>query len=196
MIPRKQVGRRVEKLRNKLTLSQPEFAQLLGLELPKGRSTVNNWEQGAVQIKSDDLTLISQKTGYSVDWLLGLVDDSNYSNDETIRLISDYTGLSTEAVERLHNLDKGNQAVLSSLIENGMTGALDAVDTALMACDSVTVEASPVSNDLCFDEHGSPFMKLSPENTIKYFVKLAGEIFAGVVGIVVNEKRMKEGKGK
>lgn len=103
MSGRKIVGRMIEKLRvKKLNLSQPEFAELLGMELPKGRSTVNNWEQGVVQIKSDDLTLISQKTGYSVDWLLGLVDENNYSNDETIRLISDYTGLSTEAVTVLH----------------------------------------------------------------------------------------------
>lgn len=100
---RKIVGQRIERLRvDILNLSQPEFAKLLGLDLPKGRSTVNNWEQGAIQVKSDDLTLISQKTGVTTDWLLGLADENNYSNDETVRLISEYTGLSTEAVKQLN----------------------------------------------------------------------------------------------
>ncbi len=38
----------------------------------------------------------------SVDSLLGLIPESNHSTDEMIRLVSDYTGLSTEAVTALH----------------------------------------------------------------------------------------------
>ena len=131
---RKIVSQRIEKLRlKKLKLSQVEFAQVLGLELPKGRSTINNWEQGAVQVKSDDLTLIAQKCGVSTDWLLGVVDENNYTNDETIRLISEHTGLSTEAVNALHgsayDLDRGGITVTVSSAPTQERRVVDALLT-------------------------------------------------------------------
>ena len=53
---RKLVNKRIEELRTeKLHITQTEFAVLLGMDPKKGRSTVNNWEQGGIQVKSDDL---------------------------------------------------------------------------------------------------------------------------------------------
>lgn len=83
-------------------MSGEEFAEALGLEGKNRRSTINNWESGANNVKADDIENICRKFNVSADWLLGIADENNYTNDETIKLISDYTGLSTEAVRHLH----------------------------------------------------------------------------------------------
>lgn len=205
MIPRKQVGRQIEKLRKKQNLSQPEFAQLLGMELPKGRSTVNNWEQGAIQVKSDDLALISQKTGYSVDWLLGLVDENNYSNDETIRLISDYTGLSTEAVSVLHEYKehqitaqaKALDLLLSSREGKAALGSIFLYLTrnydAFSMPQGVPVDASEssdTSKSVVLWERGNPKEELLVENLSELFMLNIQRELGKL------RDKMKEGEGK
>lgn len=98
---RSEVSKRIEYLRKEvLKVTQQDFAEKLG----KGRSTVNNWEQGAIQIKSDDLTLIATEYEVPSDWLLGIKPLDDYSFDSDIQQISNYTGLSTKAVEFLHTL--------------------------------------------------------------------------------------------
>ncbi len=103
---RKIVNKQIEKLRKEhLKLTQPEFAKKLGMEEKKGRSTINNWESGSVQVKSDDLILISEKTGVSTDWLLGR--ETKPSLIEDIQAAADLTGLSVEAISYLHYLKEG-----------------------------------------------------------------------------------------
>lgn len=97
---RKTVNQRINALRNQLNMTQPEFAKKLGLEGTKGRSTINNWETGNIQVKSDDLILISKTFGVSTDWLLGR--ESHPSLVEAIDNASKTTGLSTEAIKVLH----------------------------------------------------------------------------------------------
>ena len=96
----KTVNKRIAELRDILGLSQSEFAEKLGITEKKGRSTVNNWETGGIQVKSDDLILISETFNVSTDWLLGR--ESNPSAVETISSASEFTGLSYEAIELLH----------------------------------------------------------------------------------------------
>lgn len=97
MVERKEVGKRINEYREKyLHMTQADFAVELGMEEKRGRSTINNWEQGQVQIKSDDLTNISKTFGVSVDWLLGLSDCPVI--DEDIKAAHKVTGLSEKAL--------------------------------------------------------------------------------------------------
>ena len=101
---RKIVNRRINELRETLGLSQPEFAKKLGLDEKKGRSTVNNWETGNIQVKSDDLILISEKCNVSTDWLLGR--ETKPSLVEAIANASELTGLSKEAIKVLNLINR------------------------------------------------------------------------------------------
>lgn len=104
MVARKIVSERIEYLRTKiLQISQTEFAERLHLQTANPRSTVNNWETGDVQVKSDVLTLIAKTFNVSTDWLLGLRPESNLSMNEDIAAAAAYTGLRDQAIVSLHN---------------------------------------------------------------------------------------------
>lgn len=107
MAGRKIVNKRIEAVRKKRDLTQLKFADALGLTGTKARSKVNNWEQGACQIKSEDLIRIAKTFNVSADYLLG------FTNDETIEpniknaiLV---TGLSEQAIANIRSL-KGRKA--------------------------------------------------------------------------------------
>ncbi|MBQ9662148.1 MAG: helix-turn-helix transcriptional regulator [Oscillospiraceae bacterium] len=100
---RLEINERIGKLRVRLGLSGKEFGEKLEVK----RSTVNNWETGGYNVKADDIVNICKTFGVSADWLLGLAPENQYSRDDTVKMISEYTGLSTVAVERLHKLQHG-----------------------------------------------------------------------------------------
>lgn len=95
---------RIERLRKDLNMTQPEFAEALGMEGKKGRSTINNWESGANKIKDNDLKHIAQTFGVSSDWLLGLVGIDEKKPSTEIRAMRDYTGLNDSALNLFHLL--------------------------------------------------------------------------------------------
>ena len=96
MVERKDVGKRINLFRDHLHMTQEAFAVQLGMEEKRGRSTVNNWEQGKIQVKSDDLTHIGVTFGVSVDYLLGL-SETMYI-DEDMKVAHKVTGLSEKAL--------------------------------------------------------------------------------------------------
>lgn len=108
------IQNRIGMLRADLELSQPAFAERLGMDRVKGRSTINNWESGANKIKADDLKKIAQTFGVNADWLLGLSDVK--SVDENIQTACKITGLSQRAVDALLAMEGYKREYLSSLI--------------------------------------------------------------------------------
>ena len=61
------IGKRIRLLRESVPdRTQADFARLLGVS----RGAVGNWELGQ-GIKRENLVLVSQKTGASLDWLMG-----------------------------------------------------------------------------------------------------------------------------
>ena len=96
---RKAINIRIEELRKAKDLTQEQFAVALGMEKERGRSTVNNWEQGIVQVKSDDIALIASTFNVSADYLLGL--SNNMTSDKDLDFVCKYTGLTVEAVEAI-----------------------------------------------------------------------------------------------
>lgn len=73
----------------------------------------------------DTIMKICKNCGISADWLLGLVDETNYSPEQVVKEMATYTGLSTDAIYYLHSwkvneyagmFDLGNAELISRLI--------------------------------------------------------------------------------
>ena len=80
--------------------SQAAFANALGIS----RQTVGFWLSGDRVPDAANLLIISKTTGKSVEWLLGKAPMEKQTSDQTLRLVSEYTGLSESAVTILHRL--------------------------------------------------------------------------------------------
>ena len=89
--------KRFDKLRG--SRSNTEFAAFLGLS----RQTVGFYLNGDRVPDFNSLIIIAQKCQVPVDYLLGLSDTKSYDAD--LQAVCKYTGLSGEAVERLHEPD-------------------------------------------------------------------------------------------
>ena len=76
------------------------FAKSIGVS----RDSVNNWLSGKSDIRLNDLVAISKKYNKSVDYLLGLSKYPTLKQDE--KQAAAYTGLSTNAVAVLHDLEE------------------------------------------------------------------------------------------
>lgn len=76
------------------------FSRALGIS----RQTVGFWLSGDRVPDAANLLIISEKTGKSVEWLLGKAPMEKQTADQTLRLVSEYTGLSEAAVTVLHKL--------------------------------------------------------------------------------------------
>lgn len=80
--------------------STTEFASALGIS----RQTVGYWLNGKRAPDADSLATISKKMGVSVDWLLGLVNVNNPTNNDSTKNISNSLGLSSATVDRLFEI--------------------------------------------------------------------------------------------
>lgn len=151
MYERKIVNKRIEDLReNILHITQRDFAVLLGMDPNKGRSTVNNWEQGAVQVKSDDLEKIARLVPVSADWLLGRSDVWRINED--LQEIHSTTGLSEDAIIKLIQISRGKDGntfplIISAIIENKNAEFFLSLLSALIALDGAP-DPTPVEVDI------------------------------------------------
>ena len=105
------------------------FAKSIGTS----RDSVNNWLQGKSDIRLNDLVAISEKYGWSVDYLLGLADSPTRSGSK--QAAEEYTGLSPEAVDNIRYLKEDVSSLLPELgIDPGslMPGSIDAMSNVLV----------------------------------------------------------------
>ena len=109
---RLEINNRIGKLRSELGLSGREFAEKLGVT----RSTVNNWETGGYNVKADDIEKICSTFSVSADWLIGISDVKN--PETSVQAIHNYTGLSEQAIEVLHNMNSEYRTALMPLFED------------------------------------------------------------------------------
>ncbi len=115
MTERKIVSRRIEAYRKDvLHMTQEEFGVALGMDKARGRSMVNNWEQGDAQLKSDALYKIGSTFGVSVDYLLGLSDNPTVSED--LKTAIKVTRLSERAIESLKQF--AGPGIISKFLED------------------------------------------------------------------------------
>lgn len=101
-------------------------------DLKVSRPTISNWLNGKCVPDQAAALRIAEHYNVSVNWLQGLSD--NPTTDTSIEAICNYTGLSQEAVEALHNhntnndptyiifpeFEKGICAVMSQLFEQNI----------------------------------------------------------------------------
>lgn len=80
--------------------NQAAFAQALGIS----RQTIGFWLSGERVPDAANLLVISEKTGKSVEWLLGKAPAEKQTADQQLRAASEYTGLSEKAVKLLHSM--------------------------------------------------------------------------------------------
>ncbi len=103
------LGTRIMKLRGDKT--QQQLADALNVS----RSLVKAWENDDRPVRSDDLVKLSSLFGVSCDYLLGLVDEDNATNDEKLRAVSEYTGLSNDAIISILNFRKFEPKAVEAL---------------------------------------------------------------------------------
>ena len=107
-----EIGQRIMILRGGET--QEEVAKAIGVS----REIIQHWERGTRHIKAGHLCALAKHFGKSVDYIVGLVDESNSTNDEKLRAASEYTGLSNTAVSRLRELSEYIKAHPAGFVQN------------------------------------------------------------------------------
>ena len=91
--------------------TQEEFGNRLGLS----RNTIAQYLNGHRIPDSITLKQICERCNVSADWLLGLSDVKKPDTD--LKAVCEYTGLSEEAVNQLHSLNKTDIADVKSFID-------------------------------------------------------------------------------
>ena len=71
-------------------------------ETKLARTGVAEYMNGNRLPKADTLMILSQYFHVSCDYLLGLTDEHNSTDDEDVRSITEYTGLNNDAIIALH----------------------------------------------------------------------------------------------
>lgn len=91
------LGARIKECRTKLNISQKDIAK----ELNYTQSAFSQYENDTREPSLTDLKRIALKLNTTTDYLLGLTESRSLK--QSVREISDYTGLSDEAISVLHS---------------------------------------------------------------------------------------------
>lgn len=96
---------RLYAIRENKGLSRQKVADDLGIS----RASLEYYEKGKRTPDINTIELIAEYFGISIDYLLGVTDCQSYDTD--IRQICDYTGLSEDVIELLHENKKKHKYV-------------------------------------------------------------------------------------
>ena len=96
MLSNKTIGERLKECRKAKKENQEDLAKLLNVQ----RQIISYYETGARTPNIEDLAILAKHFDTTVDYLIGLSDVK--SPDIEVKSICDYTGLSEEAINRLH----------------------------------------------------------------------------------------------
>lgn len=92
------LGEKIKEIRKEHNLNQSEFGELFGLT----QNTITNIENDKRFPTYEILIEIAKRFNISVDYLLGLSEAK--TNDIELKAICDYTGLSEDVIENLHDI--------------------------------------------------------------------------------------------
>ncbi|MCI1478089.1 MAG: helix-turn-helix domain-containing protein [Clostridium beijerinckii] len=97
------LGNRIKTLRLEANLTQEEFGKPYSLK----KSTVSQYESGSSRPDDELKKRIALDYNVSLDWLMGLSDIRNYTEDPNITIAlhsdTDYDDLPKEALEEINN---------------------------------------------------------------------------------------------
>lgn len=105
------IGEKLKEIRESINMNKKEFAQYLGLKY----TTYNNYETEAREPASDFLILISEKFDVSIDYLLGLKEESE--------ILHSYQLKSTEYeyIKKYRTLDPSGQEHVNAVLDHETT---------------------------------------------------------------------------
>ena len=114
------IGSKLREIREATGMNKKEFAQYLGLKY----TTYNNYETEAREPASDFLILISEKFDVSIDYLLGLKDESEILHSYQLKA-GEY-----EHIKKYRSLDPYGQETVNYILdrEAARTAALNEKD--------------------------------------------------------------------
>lgn len=110
MIDNKKTGSKLEALRKEKKETQADVAKLLGVQ----RQVISYYETGTRPPNVEDLAILADHYNTTVDYLIGRTETKTVEED--IQMVCNYTGLSEDAIKRLHNCNEDTIKVLSYLI--------------------------------------------------------------------------------
>lgn len=112
------IGDKLKELRQSFGMNKKEFANLIGLKY----TTYNNYEIGAREPASDFLIMISNKFDISIDYLMGLTNDTRKPIER--RISSDESTL----LESYASLDAYGKDLVNTIIEKELLRILNQRD--------------------------------------------------------------------
>ncbi len=110
-----------------------QLKEYLGVSI----QAINQYKMGTAYPKTENLIKIADFFGISVDYLLGLTGVPN--RDTSIQAVHDVTGLSADAIVKLHDLYEKNpetsfSEIISLMIEDDNAEFFLAVISSLLSC--------------------------------------------------------------
>lgn len=96
----KAIGRRIKSLRKERGLNQTEFGKMFNMS----QNDITNIENGKKTISFEALLSIAECFGVSTDYIIK--ENSQRGDNPKLQYICDYTNLSSETIEKLHNAPK------------------------------------------------------------------------------------------
>lgn len=195
------LGMHIGQLRVKKGETQRELAIAIGVE----KDTINRWESAKRGIKAQDIAKLAQHFNVSADYLLGISEIATVNTD--IKMIHDYTGLSTEAIKNLRFLsfkkDK-DRYLLGGFTVNDYCTPISFLDRVLSdkklpsICSTFAKTVKGLKNsDLLYEYFGIDKSKLTKSDPIsirentnalgKLQLTYVKEIFSDMLGRIANE---------
>ena len=195
------LGMRIGQLRVKKGETQRELAIAIGVE----KDTINRWESAKRGIKAQDIAKLAQHFNVSADYLLGISEIATVNTD--IKMIHDYTGLSTEAINNLRFLSFKNgkdRYLLGGFTVNDYCTPISFLDRVLSdkelpsICSTFAKTIKGLENsDLLYEYFGIDKSKLTKSDPISISKKTialgvlqlthAKEIFSDMLGRIAHD---------
>ena len=147
-------------------------------------------------ISADILIAYSKKFNVSTDYLLGLTN-SKELNKPNLRSACDFTGLSSDSIRRIHNINSEEKSILDKLISKYNLLCCLADIKQLLAYYALSPEVYVTFKERAYSNAGHPIDK-ELEDTINneyirdFFNQKAINSFTDIVANIVNDDSLKQ----
>ncbi len=108
-----EIGKRIKAIRENKGISQKDAARQIGIQ----QSTLSKYERGIQNPRFQELCLMADWFGVSVDYLLCRTEIPSIPTDGKLQAAAEYTKLSEGALQQLNILEPQMAKVLSMLLE-------------------------------------------------------------------------------
>lgn len=165
---------RLKSLRNAAKLNQTELGEKLNCQ----RTRIADLERGKSTPTIEDITILCKTFNVSSDYLLGISDIA--TTDTELKEVCEYTGLSEDAIEQLHELEPQNSDIINYLLgDDVLVSAIDLLQKSKLCSQSSEWLLSELYSILTtipnFKEQYKVFSGYCDKNGFENFKKLIGD---------------------